>query len=683
MNKMQRILFTIYCSFCIVSSYATAEAVRKQVDINSDWKFLKKAIAYEDALTEFQRSGIKKVNLPHTWNTDIVQGKGYYVGLAWYGKTLTIDSSMKQKRLFLRFEGALDLATVYVNGIMLGTHNGGYSAFVYEITDYVKSGENQILISVDNSQSKDVIPGSDILFTRYGGLYRPVWLIVTEPVCITPLDYAGPGVYLKQNHVTDQVAEVEILTKISKTLPEIQTLIVKASLFDPAGKMINEVIQTYESSGEKNIELTQKITIEKPHLWNGRQDPYLYRVKVELFEKRMLQNRLLDVVEQPLGLRYFQVDPSSGFLLNGKPYSLHGVCRHQDWEPLGSALKYENHKTDVDLILEIGATAVRLAHYQQADDMYDLCDQSGLVVWAEIPVIQSFNGFKDENAHQQLIELIRQNYNHPSILFWGIANESPIEVFRLRRLNETAKREDPTRLTTLSCIDPKYQIYSSTDVFGQNCYFGWYYGDTFHLEQSLDGLHQKHPESAIGVSEYGAGGCISHQQQNPDRPNPVGHLFPEQYQSLYHEECWNLISQKDYLWCKFVWNMFDFSWSLVNRGDRPKVNHKGLITWDRKTKKDAFYFYKANWSDEAVLHLTSKRDAIRDKAETEIKVYSNCEEVLLKVNGGLVGRIKQSECANGVFKWPTILLHSGENIIQIEGQKDGRLHKDECVWKLQ
>lgn len=681
-NRAKRyLLFVMSFFFCFFFSTVKAESVRRQIDINSEWKFKKGPKSFEEAMVAFKNSKSRKIDLPHTWNTDVFQGKGFYKGLGWYAKKLKIDRSMQNKRLFLKFEGSLAVTIVFVNGEEVGSHEGGYSAFVFEITDHIKTGDNEIIVSVDNSPQQKLIPGIGISFSRYGGIYRPVWLLVTEKTCITPLDYAGPGIYLKQKSVTDQSAEVEVLTKISNEFKGDQTLIVKASVIDADGKIVKETSQSYEPSGEKEIESVQKITIKDPHLWNGRKDPYLYKVRVELIEKRPLNDKLLDVVEQPLGLRYFRVDPKEGFFLNGKPYDLNGVCRHQDWESIGSALKYENHKTDVDLILDIGATATRLAHYQQADDMYSLCDQSGLIVWAEIPIIPGFNGLKGDNSLQQLKELIRQNFNHPSILFWGLANEASIGFLELKILNKLAKDEDTGRLTTIASKRSAFKNRKAADLFGINGYCGWYYGTPFKIKDYLDRIQERYSGICLGLSEYGAGGCIAHQRQNPQKPDPKGNYFPEQYQSLLHEEYWSDLSQRDNLWCTFVWIMFDYGFYGIDRGDRPNMNHKGLVTWDRKTKKDAFYFYKSNWSDQPVLHVTSKRHVERTEQKTDVKVYSNCDYVTLKLNGKPLGRIENAECHNGIFKWLTVELRKGKNLIEVEGRKNGKIFKDKCVWK--
>jgi beta-galactosidase len=425
----------------------------------------------------------------------------------------------------------------------------------------------------------------------------------------------------------------------------------------------------------------QRFHLDRPHLWNAKADPYLYTLNVRLED---VQGNVLDEVEQPFGLRFYRVDRDSGLVLNGRAYPLYGVCRHQEWEGLGPALSNKHHEKDVGFILELGATGVRLAHYQQADKMYSLCDENGLVVWAEIPNTPAYRNHPDylQNCKEQLTELIKQNLNHPSILFWGLYNEVDIPTADLKILHETAKRLDPYRLTTQADYSQVSERHLITDVAAWNWYYGWYYGQFGEYAPWFDRAHKNYPTLMAGLSEYGAGGCISQQQENPARPDASnGRFFPEQYQRLYHERVWSEIKNRKDLWCKFVWNLADFSWTNVRRGDRDFINHKGLITHDHKTKKDAFYFYKANWSDEPVLYLLSRRNTERTEKLVTVEVYTNLDEVELYVNGIFISRKKMESDIHKIH-WDNVPLVPGRNRIDVIGHQENKTFTDACEWRL-
>ena len=422
-----------------------------------------------------------------------------------------------------------------------------------------------------------------------------------------------------------------------------------------------------------------KIHIDNPHLWNAKKDPHLYKLNVSVEDAQGVK---IDEIDQPLGLRFFEVDRDKGLILNGQPYHLYGVCRHQEWEGFGSALTDKQHEKDIELILELGANGVRLAHYQQADKMYSLCDEKGLVVWAEIPNTPAYRAENPaylQNCKEQLTELIKQNYNHPSIFFWGMYNEIPISAEDVKSLHQTAKQLDPYRLTTQADFTQVTGRHFVTDVAAWNWYFGWYYDKFDKYVTWYDNLHKEHPEIKGGLSEYGAEGCISQQQEDPNRPNPNGRFFPEQYQRLYHEEVWRNIKDRDDIWCKFVWNMFDFSWTFAKRGDRDFINHKGLVTHDRQVKKDAFYFYKANWSDEPVLYILSRRNTQRTAEAAEVAVYTNLDEVELYVNEKLISNKKMDSDIHKIV-WKDIVLRPGPNKISVIGQKGDKKYTDACEW---
>jgi beta-galactosidase len=360
------------------------------------------------------------------------------------------------------------------------------------------------------------------------------------------------------------------------------------------------------------------------------------------------------------------------------------VCRHQEWEGLGSALTDKNHEKDIELILELGANGVRLAHYQQAEKMYALCDEKGLVVWAEIPntpVYRAENPEYLQNCKEQLTELIKQNYNHPSIFFWGMYNEIPISASDVNTLHKLAKTLDPARLTTQADFTQVTDRHFVTDVAAWNWYFGWYYDNFDKYQTWFDNLRKKYPRIKGGLSEYGAEGCISQQQENPKRPAPLGRFFPEQYQRLYHEEVWKILKDRQDIWCKFIWNMFDFSWTYAKRGDRDFINHKGLVTHDRKVKKDAFYFYKANWSDEPVLYILDRHNVERAESSTQAAVYTNLEEIELYINEKLISKKKMDSDIHKIV-WEKVELVPGRNQVIAVGYRNTEKYTDSCEWIL-
>ncbi|MDX2245712.1 MAG: glycoside hydrolase family 2 TIM barrel-domain containing protein [Bacteroidia bacterium] len=673
--------------FCLFASITAAFAQPRQEIIFTDqWQF---------SGADVTGNKIEEtVNLPHTWNaTDAQQGIPYYRGEGRYVKTFTPETAWQNKRVFIRFEGVMSRASVSLNGNQLGEHRGGYSAFCYELTPFIRFGEeNHLEVLASNAETTDILPLAGD-FNLYGGIYRPVKLLITSKTCISPLDYASSGIYLKQKLVSERQADVELSALISHKEEQATLVLFRSTVFDAEGNIVLTADSVYRCEpGEQT--LVQNLHFDNPHLWKGHKDPYLYRVRVQLYR----QNQVIEELSEPLGLRYFHITPTEGFFLNGLPYPLRGVCRHQDWQDKGSALSAENHKEDVELILEMGANTVRLAHYQQAGEMYSRSDSAGLVVWAEIPFVGmpdfgggSNNGYNTstdfrQNARQQLTELIRQNYNHPSICFWGLFNEiqnpkeaSPVEL--VKELQALAKTEDPTRITTAaSMLDAEEPIHDITDVIAWNKYFGWYYNDPEDIGEWLDKIHEKYPSWSIAISEYGAGASIYQHQIEPERPNPFGSPHPEEWQNEYHESHFQAFKERPYIWGTFLWNMFDFGSHFRREGDHPGRNDKGLVTYNRKVKKDAFYFYKANWSEEAVLYITSRRFILRNKKTTPVKVYANTDEVELWVNRESKGKVKG---VNGVFLWEDISLQPGNNAIKVTGKKNGKNYEDTCIWVLE
>ncbi len=645
-------------------------AQRSSFLLNDNWKFRFSHQVEQNTATA--------VALPHTWNAqDALSGKlDYKRGIGNYERKLYIEPAWKGKRLFIRFDGVNSIANVFINGKHIGEHRGGYSAFVFEITDLVNYGkDNRLLVRVNNAEQLDVMPlvGD---FNFYGGIYRDVSLMVTEAVCISPLDYASPGVYLMQNEVTDNKAEVSTTVCLSNhgSARQVKAL-VEVKDKDKVVARVEKNVKL-KSNVEEQIKLP--FSIQNPHLWNGRQDPFMYQVEVTLHEG----DKVLDKIVQPLGLRYYEIDAEKGFFLNGKHLKLQGVCRHQDRPEIGNALRRIHHEEDMQLMMDMGVNAIRLAHYQQAEDIYDLADEAGMVVWAEIPFVGPGGyldkGFVDqpafrENGKEQLRELIRQNFNHPSICFWGMFNElkeegdNPIEY--IKELNALSHAEDPTRPTT-SASNQNGDINFITDCIAWNKYDGWYGSSPVNLARFLDKMHSRHPEICIGISEYGAGASIYHQQDTLKQPVPAGYWHPENWQTYYHIENWKIIRERPYVWGSFVWNMFDFGAAHRHEGDRSGINDKGLVTFDRRVKKDAYYFYKANWNADPMLHLAGKRCTESSSSHRDFMVFTNAAEVELWVNGVSQGRAK-ADTYNTVV-WKHIPLQEGKNTIsvQVVGQPD-------------
>lgn len=640
-------------------------AQRQDILLNNDWNFR--------FSHQVQKGTEVRVDLPHTWNAqDALSGKiDYKRGIGNYEKNLFIRPEWKGKRLFIRFEGVNNIADVFINRRHIGEHRGGYGAFIFEITGKVEYGkENSILVRVNNGEQLDIMPlvGD---FNFYGGIYRDVHLLITDETCISPLDYASPGVRLIQDSVSHRYAKVRAIVDLSNGSSGNQEVELNVRLLD-GQRVVKEGTKNVNLSGNEVMQQELTFEIDQPHLWNGRQDPFLYQAEVTLFRN----GQMVDRVTQPLGLRFYRIDPDKGFFLNGKHLPLQGVCRHQDRSEVGNALRPQHHEEDVALMLEMGVNAVRLAHYPQATYFYDLMDKNGIIVWAEIPFVgpggYNDKGFVDlpafrANGKEQLKELIRQHYNHPSICVWGVFNEltelgdNPVEY--IKELNVLAHQEDPTRPTT-SASNQMGDLNFITDAIAWNRYDGWYGGTPADLGKWLDRMHKDHPEICIAISEYGAGASIYHQQDSLVKTVPTSWWHPENWQTYYHIENWKTISSRPYVWGSFVWNMFDFGAAHRTEGDRPGINDKGLVTFDRKVRKDAFYFYKANWNrEEPMLYLTGKRDTVRTQRLQTITAFTNLSGAELFVNGKSYGKAIPDSYA--ILEWKNVELQPGENEIKV------------------
>lgn len=642
-----------------------ADAQRHDQLLNDNWQF---RFGHQ-----VEKSTVARVDLPHTWNAqDALSGRtDYKRGLGHYERRLFVPADWKGQRLYLRFEGANSIADLFVNGRHAGQHRGGYGAFVFEITDYVDYGKaNTLRVSVNNAETLELMPlvGD---FNFYGGLYRDVHLVRTGPTCISLLDHGSSGIRLVQDSVSKDYAAIRALVALSNGSDTATQAEVLLRLLDGDREVAAQRL-TLTLPPDSSVEGSLPVSLRRPHLWDGRRDPFRYRAEVSLWRN----GHEVDRVEQPLGLRYYHIDPERGFFLNGRHLPLRGVCRHQDRSEVGNALRREHHDEDAAIMAEMGANAVRLAHYPQAEYFYDLMDRYGFIVWAEIPFVGP-GGYSDEgfvnlptfrqNGREQLVELIRQHYNHPSIVVWGLFNELSMRgddpVPYIKELNDLAHREDPTRLT-VAASNTDGALNFVTDAMAWNRYDGWYGGTPAGLGQWLDHMHTTHPDLRIAISEYGAGASLYHQQDTLVKTAATSFWHPENWQTHYHMANWREISARPFVWGSFIWNLFDFGAAHRHEGDRVGINDKGLVSFDRRTRKDAFYFYKANWNKEIpLLYLAERRCTRRTRPVQTFMAFTNQPEAELFVNGTSCGHAKTDSL--GTVRWNGVRLRPGQNEIRV------------------
>ena len=584
--------------------------------INSGWLFSKDAKTAPATLP----ADWTVLDLPYTWNGKDGQdgGNDYYRGTCYFAKQIKADELPEGEVKYLQFDGVNSSCVVYWNNKEITKHDGGYSTFRAQIKDI--KDENLLVVAVDNSANERVYP-QNADFTFYGGIYRDV-SVVAVPKNHFDLDYYGaPGIMVTPK-INGADAEIEIKTFLKD---------------DDNCKVKYEIIANGEVIASKEDDDDAEFEIKNVHLWDGVKDPYLYTAKATLIEN----GEEIDTVSTRFGCRTFEIDPQKGFILNGREYPLRGVSRHQDRPDVGNALTPQMHKEDLELILEMGANTIRLAHYQHSQVFYDLCDEAGLVLWAEIPYISSHMKDGYDNTISQMKELVSQNYNHPSIVVWGLSNEitiagsTPDLIKNHHDLNDLVHKMDKTRLTTVAAVSmcsPDDEYVHISDVLSYNHYFGWYGGSTEMNGPWFDNFHKKYPNKAIGISEYGCEALDWHTS------NPTQGDYTEEYQAYYHEELIKQIADRPYLWATHVWNMFDFAADARSEGGENGMNHKGLVTFDRKYKKDSFYAYQAWLSDKPMVHLCGKRYIDRVEDVTKVTVYSNCDEVELFANGVSVGK---------------------------------------------
>lgn len=605
-----------------------ARSTRRITPIPDGWAFAPAALSPESTWEDVAAAGAL-VALPHTWNaTDGQAGGAYRRGGSTYARRVTAAAGA---RTWVEFAGVNSTAKVYLNGRLLTEHDGGYSTFRAELTDHLDDGEGTLVVLVDNSANAHVYP-QQADFTFYGGIYREAVLITVGAAHFALGDHGGPG--LTVTPVLDgERAEVTIEAKVAG-----------------AASAVRLAVEGESSQTVPVIDGVARAVISLPHVrrWHGLRDPHLYTARAEL----IVGDSVVDEVAVRFGCRQFAVDPQRGFLLNGEEYPLRGVSRHQDFDGVGNAITEEMKQTDVALIRELGATTVRLAHYQHDQRFYDLCDEVGLVVWAEIPQITVFLPGAVDNARDQLTELIVQNRHHASIVCWGLSNEITLAgagddvLAAHRELNALAHRLDPTRLTAMAnlfLLETDHPLVTVPDVMSYNLYFGWYVGEVEDNDTWLDDFHRSYPDVPIGLSEYGADANPAYQS-----PVPTKGDYTESYQALYHEHLISMIEQRPWLWATHVWNLADFGSAGRDEGGVAGRNQKGLVTFDRTLKKDAFYVYKAAWSTEPFVHIAGRRRADRAEEVTEVVVYSNQPRVTLFVDGMEVETVESARA----FRFP-------------------------------
>jgi len=676
----------------LVTLALPARAERLTTNLPTGWQFI-----FQDVDPAAPTTAWTAVTLPHTWNTvDALPADpghprprdGYLRGAGWYARTLDVPATWSGQRVFIRFEAASIVATVYLNGEPIGSHRGAFTAFCFELTPHLHFGQkNELRVRVDNSPVADIPPLSGD-FNMDGGLYRPVALIVTDPVCVTPLDSASPGVYETIQSLDDQYARVEIKSLIANGATTPQSPQVETLIQDATGAVITQQTQTQTLPPSQTVPNPAVLEIPRPHRWNGRPDPYLYTVTVRLRRG----DAIVDEVTQPLGLRTVAITEAQGFLLNDQPYPIHGVSRHQDEFGKGWALTAADHQADARLILDLGATAVRNTHYPQSGTWHDLADHNGLLLWDEISLVRTINASPAFAAGSELEarEMILQLYNHPAIAFWGLFNEldnlpTPPPGALLTHLKSVVQELDPSRLI-VAATDHFHRSYNLIpDWTCYNTYPGWYGtavtpGPDPVIDQIFTEIGHR-----TALSEYGAGGNPFQHQEGPVTwrggkmaNNPV---HPEEYQAAVHEADYAQIVDNPKLWGSFVWSMFDFASATKHEGGLIGVNDKGLMTQDRAVKKDAYYFYQANWTTTPMLHLASRRLTPRTEPVTTIKIYSNLPAVQLTVNGHELPAVLPDRVH--VFRWENVTLQPGDNQIAATATAHGQTLRDHCTWVLQ
>jgi beta-galactosidase len=714
----------------VMAAPAAAQSERSVVPLAQGWEFQRGGDV--DPAQAAQAAGSwERVSVPHTWNRvgyympdpqthlNNAESVDKYQGVGWYRMTFTPPAMDAGQRAWLQFDAASRTAEVWLNGQRIGGHKGGFSRFRLDATRAFRAGQaNTLLVKVDNTQPAQGSSTADILplagdFFVHGGLYRPVSLIVTNAVHVDMLDAGGSGIFATTRSIDAAMAKVDVRVRIRNDGTKAQAVNAVVRLIDAGGKTVATATRRIPLRADTASESVQSLSVATPHLWNGVADPYLHRLVVEIATP---SGAVLDRVEQAFGIREMRADPARGFMLNGKPLRLQGVGYHQDREGKGWATAPADIEQDFAIMREMGVNSIRLTHYQHGQVIHDLADRYGMVLWDEIPLVSRWTwgddavasaGLRDD-ARQQLRELIRQNGNHASVFNWGIANEvdfgkslpafittskdtpAPDPLPLLRELNALAKSEDPSRATALAtCCEGRLLgsadipiTAEAADLGGANRYFGWYYGQPGDLGKHLDSLRALRPNQPVSVTEYGAGGATTIHTDNPlgGKVDQRGRNQPEEYESYIHETAWATLSAKPYLWGTWLWNSFDFATTVRREGDAIDINTKGLVTYDRKIRKDAYYFYKANWTATPTVHVAGRRYVDRAYPVADVRVYSNAPRTDLLVNDRVVGTL--SACPQMICAWSNVALAAGANRVVARGVFPTGAVDDAIEWRV-
>lgn len=714
----------------VMAAPAAAQSERSVVPLAQGWEFQRGGDV--DPAQAAQAAGSwERVSVPHTWNRvgyympdpqthlNNAESVDKYQGVGWYRMTFTPPAMDAGQRAWLQFDAASRTAEVWLNGQRIGGHKGGFSRFRLDATRALRTGQpNTLLVKVDNTQPAQGSSTADILplagdFFVHGGLYRPVSLIVTNAVHVDMLDAGGSGIFATTRSIDAAMAKVDVRMRIRNDGTKAQAVNAVVRLIDAGGKTVATGTRRIPLRADSASESVETLSVATPHLWNGVADPYLHRLVVEIATP---SGAVLDRVEQAFGIREMRADPARGFLLNGKPLRLQGVGYHQDREGKGWATAPADIEQDFAIMREMGVNSIRLTHYQHGQVIHDLADRYGMVLWEEIPLVSRWTwgddavataGLRDD-ARQQLRELIRQNGNHASVFNWGIANEvdfgkslpafittskdtpAPDPLPLLRELNALAKSEDPSRATALAtCCEGRLLgsadipiTAEAADLGGANRYFGWYYGQPGDLGKHLDSLRALRPNQPVSVTEYGAGGATTIHTDNPlgGKVDQRGRNQPEEYESYIHETAWATLSAKPYLWGTWLWNSFDFATTVRREGDAIDINTKGLVTYDRKIRKDAYYFYKSNWTATPTVHVAGRRYVDRAYPVADVRVYSNAPRTDLLVNDRVVGTL--SACPQMICAWSNVALAAGANRVVARGVFPTGAVDDAIEWRV-
>ncbi len=717
--RVPPIVIRLLATASMALAAATAQANRDALVLADGWRFAQDDRIVGAEQPDFPDDAWAQVRVPHTWNhlggpREMAAGSNQTRGVGWYRLHFDVPRGFAGRRLWLEFDAASQHAEVWLNGIKLGGHDGGFSRFRLDATGAISSTHrNTLAVKTDNSAPTTDSATANILpvagdFFVYGGLYRPVSLIAADPRHIDLADHGGPGVTIRTDAIAGDTAQLSVQTRLVNELSRGTSADLVVAMRDAAGRLVASSRETVRLGPRSRLDQMRRLTVAHAHLWNGVADPYLYHVAVEI---RTASGQVLDHVEQRFGIRQIRIDPQRGLILNGHNLQLHGVALHQDREGRGWAQTEADQREDMAMIVEMGANSIRFTHYQHSDRLNDMADEIGLIDWAEIPLVTrwtlgSARGPTPElveNARQQLIELIRQSVNHASIGVWSIANEidfgrklprvystadlpdlDPLPL--LATLRAVAHAEDPSRPTAIAnCCYGRANspsVVDAADLSGLNRYYGWYYGVPGDLAAVLSKTHADYPSIPLAMSEYGAGAAITQATDNPlgGPVDPYGTVQPEEYQAYVHELTWPLLAGMPNVWGTWLTFMFDFASPLRREGDSVDINTKGMVTFDHKTRKDAYFFYKANWNPAPTVYIASRRHLTRVLPVADIKVYSNARSTELNLNGRSLGALP--DCPNRICVWRAVSLSSGANVARAVGSFASGTREDSVTWTL-